>query len=73
MKAKKKIGVSFTKTNFNNYVNWFNSTDLSNDVELVTLSFEENNIDDISTCSGFILTGGVDVHPTFYEGSWIYS
>ena len=72
MKAKKKIGLSFTKTNFNNYVNWFNSTDLSNDVELVTLSFEENNNDDISTCSGFILTGGVDVHPSYYDGALNY-
>ena len=72
MTDRKKIGVGFTKTNFNNYVNWFNSTDLSNDVELVTLSFEQNNTSDFESCSGFILTGGVDVHPSYYDGTLNY-
>jgi putative glutamine amidotransferase len=73
MKAKKKIGVSFTKTNFNNYVNWFSPSDLSDDLEIVELSFIENNIDEIHQCDGFVLTGGVDVHPSYYGGPETYT
>ena len=73
MKAKKKIGVSFTKTNFENYVNWFSKSDLSDDLEIVVLSFLENNIEDINQCDGFVLTGGVDVDPSYYDGPKIYT
>ena len=69
---KKKIGISYTKTLFQNYWNWFTLTDLAGDFELVKLSFEENNIEDIYQCDGFILTGGVDVHPSFYNGETNY-
>ena len=73
MKAKKKIGVSFTKTNFENYINWFNPSDLSVDIEIITLSFLDNNIAEINQCDGFVLTGGVDVHPSYYGGPEIYT
>ncbi|MEO5564679.1 MAG: gamma-glutamyl-gamma-aminobutyrate hydrolase family protein [Chitinophagaceae bacterium] len=69
---KKKIGISFTKTNFQYYWNWFTKDDLKNDFELVELSFEKNNIEDISKCDGFILTGGVDVDTSFYNGASSY-
>ncbi|MEI9911568.1 MAG: aldehyde dehydrogenase family protein [Bacteroidota bacterium] len=69
---KKRIGISFTRTLFPNYWNWFTAQDLANDLELVELSFEKNNTGDIYTCDGFILTGGVDVHPSFYNGGTIY-
>jgi acyl-CoA reductase-like NAD-dependent aldehyde dehydrogenase/gamma-glutamyl-gamma-aminobutyrate hydrolase PuuD len=69
---KKKIGISFTRTLFLNYWNWFTPEDLKDDLELVALSFEKNNTEDIYTCDGFILTGGVDVHPSFYNGEIIY-
>jgi acyl-CoA reductase-like NAD-dependent aldehyde dehydrogenase/GMP synthase-like glutamine amidotransferase len=69
---KKRIGISFTRTFFPNYWNWFTSQDLGNDLELVELSFEKNNTEDIFTCDGFILTGGVDVHPSFYNGGTVY-
>ena len=64
---KKRIGISFTETNFRNYWNWFTKKDLQNDIELVELSFEKNNTNDINTCDGFILTGGIDVHPSLYK------
>ncbi len=73
MTERKKIGVSFTKTNLTNYVNWFSSHDLSYDLEIVELSFIENNIDEIYQCDGFVLTGGVDVHPSYYGGPEIYT
>jgi putative glutamine amidotransferase len=65
---KKKIGISFTTTNFQYYWNWFNPQDLQDDLELIELSFEKNNTEDIAACAGFVLTGGVDVHPSFYKG-----
>jgi acyl-CoA reductase-like NAD-dependent aldehyde dehydrogenase/gamma-glutamyl-gamma-aminobutyrate hydrolase PuuD len=69
---KKRIGISFTNTMFQNYWNWFTKDDLQNDLELVELNFKKNNIEDIPRCDGFVLTGGVDVHPSFYDGSPAY-
>jgi putative glutamine amidotransferase len=69
---KKKIGISYTRTNFHNYPAWFTQEDLGDDLELVILSFEENNVADIYKCDGFVLTGGVDIDPAFYGGKEIY-
>ena len=69
---KKRIGISFTKTMFQNYWNWFTQDDLQNDLELVELNFQNDNTEDIPTCDGFLLTGGVDVHPSFYHGNPAY-
>jgi len=69
---KKKIGISYTKTSFENYWNWITQEDMQDDLEIVELSFEKNNTEDIYRCNGFILTGGVDVHPDFYKGKPIY-
>jgi putative glutamine amidotransferase len=55
---KKKIGISYTQTNFQNYWNWFTPDDLKDDIELVELSFEINNSEAIPSCDGFILTAG---------------
>ena len=70
---KKKIGISFTKSSFPNYWDWFTKEDLQKDVELVELNFEKNNTEDIYKCDGFILTGGVDTHPSFYGGKTVYN
>ncbi|MBS1947230.1 MAG: aldehyde dehydrogenase family protein [Bacteroidetes bacterium] len=69
---KKRIGISFTHTNFPYYWDWFTSEDLKDDIELVNLSFEKMNSDEILTCDGFILTGGVDVEPSLYGYSALY-
>jgi len=70
---KKKIGISFTKTNFQNYWDWFTPGDLGDSIELIELNFEKNNSEDIYQCDGFVLTGGVDTHPSFYNGKTIYN
>lgn len=67
---KKRLGISFSETNFEYYWNWFSSRD---DIEPVKLSFEDNNIEDMYTCNGFVLTGGVDIHPSLYEGCLEYN
>lgn len=65
---KKKIGISFSKTNFSYYWDWFTANDLNNELELVELSFLKNNVDDIAACDGFVLSGGVDIDPSLYHG-----
>ncbi len=65
---KKRIGISYTNTNPHYYWAWFTSDELLDDIELVELSFIENNVQDYATCDGFVLTGGVDIHPSFYNG-----
>lgn len=69
---KKRIGISYSRTNFEYYWDWFTKEDLGDDVELELLSFEKGNSEDIVTCDGFILTGGIDVHPSFYDGELNY-
>ncbi|MES1217694.1 MAG: aldehyde dehydrogenase family protein [Bacteroidota bacterium] len=70
---KKKIGISYTRIAFQNYWNWFTPQDLQDDIELIELSFEKNNSEDIAACDGFVLTGGVDVDPSFYNGNSNYN
>ena len=70
---KKKIGVSFSTTNFHYYWDWFTPEDLGDDIELVELSFQKNNLEDLYCCDGLLLTGGVDVHPSLYGGSDDYT
>lgn len=69
---KKRIGISYSEASFQNYLSWFTPDDLGDDVELVELSFERDNLPDIYTCDGFVLTGGVDVQPSLYGGEEIY-
>jgi acyl-CoA reductase-like NAD-dependent aldehyde dehydrogenase/gamma-glutamyl-gamma-aminobutyrate hydrolase PuuD len=70
---KKKIGISYTRSHFKNYWNWVTPKDLEDDIELIELNFEKNNTEDICKCDGFVLTGGVDVHPSFYNGKKNYN
>src|SRR6478735_11463704 len=69
---KKKIGISYTTTNYHNYWNWFTTEDLGPDLELIQLSFEENNHNSIEDCAAFILTGGIDIDTDLYDGDIDY-
>ncbi|MGV8878262.1 MAG: gamma-glutamyl-gamma-aminobutyrate hydrolase family protein [Sphingobacteriaceae bacterium] len=69
---KKKLGISFSESNFHNYWNWFTKRDLGDEMELVELSFKKNNAEDIENCDGFLLTGGIDVVPSIYGGAENY-
>jgi len=59
------IGLSYTDTNFQFYKDWFPGS--------IVLSYHQNNVEDFEKCDGFVLTGGVDVHPSFYGGSLDYA
>ncbi|WP_316823531.1 gamma-glutamyl-gamma-aminobutyrate hydrolase family protein [Pedobacter gandavensis] len=69
---RKKIGISFTEAGFQNYWNWFSPAELAEDLELLELSFEKDNIEDIAKCDGFVLTGGIDVTPAISGGAEEY-
>lgn len=69
---RKKIGISFTEASFQNYWNWFTPADLAEDLELIALSFEKGNTEDIAKCDGFVLTGGIDVTPAISGGAEDY-
>ncbi len=72
IKMKKRIGISFSEANFQNYWNWFSEKELGADLELVELSFLKNNIDELDNCTGLVLTGGVDVIPAISGGASQY-
>ena len=59
----KRIGITTSDTNFQNYPNWISGEG----VEVVQLSYTEKNIQDFDSCDGFVLTGGIDVQPAFYQ------
>jgi putative glutamine amidotransferase len=72
MKALKRIGISYSEANFQNYWSWFTAAELESDVELLELSFERGNVADIYKCDGFMLTGGIDVLPSIFGGAAEY-
>ena len=61
----KRIGITTSDTNFQNYPNWI----AGEWVEIVQLSYTEKNTQDFDSCDGFVLTGGIDVHPVFYQNA----
>lgn len=69
---RKRIGISYTEANFQNYWNWFSTEDLADDLELLVLSFEKGNTEDMEKCDGFVLTGGIDVTPAISGGAEDY-
>jgi len=60
-----KIGLTYTGTDekHDNYVRWLQQQ--SADIEVVKLSVEGG---DIAECDALVLSGGVDIHPSFYDG-----
>lgn len=65
MSQKIKIGVTFSEARYENYPKWIKGDDA--DIEIVELSWEKQNWDDIEDCDGIVLTGGIDTCPRFYE------
>ena len=65
MSQKIRIGVTFSEARYENYPKWIKGDDA--DIEIVELSWEKQNWDDIEDCDGIVLTGGIDTCPKFYE------
>lgn len=64
-----KIGLTFTETRWENYPAWIKGNDPN--IEIVELHWEKHGHEDVwdlvEDCDGIVLTGGVDIHPRFYE------
>lgn len=58
------IGVTVSEARYENYPKWIKEADA--DIELIELSWEHQNWDQVEDCDGILLTGGVDLHPSFY-------
>jgi putative glutamine amidotransferase len=65
MESKVTIGITDC-SKYDNYRKWMES---EGGVEVIRLSYESNNFDEIRKCNGVVLTGGGDVHPRFYNKS----
>jgi putative glutamine amidotransferase len=66
-----KIGLTRTENpeKHQYYIDWLKENE---DIEIVTLSANDNNLNEINDCDALILSGGTDIHPEFYGGSLHY-
>ena len=64
MQPKIKIGITDCKK-YKNYEQWF--LNAPEGVEVIQLSYHDNNLDDLDQCDGIVLSGGEDVHPERYQ------
>ncbi len=55
-----KIGITTSETNYGNYLRWIKGED---EIEIIELSYESYNIEDVADCEGIVFTGGVDICP----------
>lgn len=60
-----KIGLTHTGNpeKHQYYVDWLKAND---DIEVVKLSAEDKNLEELNNCDGLVLSGGIDIHPRFY-------
>ena len=65
MRKTLTIGVCFSETKYPNYPTWIR--DEANGIEIVELSHEKLNSEDLNRCHGLLLTGGIDMDPCFYK------
>ena len=62
-----KIGLTRTENpeKHQYYIDWLKGNE---DMEIVTLSANDNNLDEINSCDALVLSGGTDIDPVFYGG-----
>jgi putative glutamine amidotransferase len=64
------IGLTYTgsEEKNNNYVRWLKQNDKSVDVIILSAETKENK-GSIEDCDGLVLSGGVDIHPGYYNNN----
>ncbi|MDQ6761140.1 MAG: gamma-glutamyl-gamma-aminobutyrate hydrolase family protein [Bacteroidota bacterium] len=61
----KKIVIGICEgSKYSNYENWLKE---EQGVEIIKLSYHQNNFSDASKCNGILLTGGNDINPRLYN------
>ncbi len=61
----KTIGITQSDSKFHLYAPWMQGDD--EDIEIITLSYDQQNLEDLKKCDAVMLTGGIDTHPKFYH------
>ena len=56
-----KIGVTFSESNYANYPLWIKGNNSA--IEIIELSYVENNLLDVTICDAIVFTGGIDMDP----------
>ena len=56
-----KIGVTFSESNYSNYPLWIKGNDST--IEIIELSYETNNLQEVFNCDAVVFTGGIDMDP----------
>ncbi len=56
-----KIGITFSETNYHNYPRWIKGDD--DTIEIVELSYEKKNLEDVTLCDAVVFSGGIDCEP----------
>jgi putative glutamine amidotransferase len=64
---KVTIGITHSEARYENYPSWIKGDDA--DIEIIELSADHQNWDQIEDCDGILLTGGIDMHPQFYDSA----
>jgi putative glutamine amidotransferase len=61
-----KIGLTYTNVQSKhvNYENWLKGDE--EDIEIITFKVVDKNNEEIVTCDGLVMSGGIDIHPKFY-------
>ena len=59
------IGITQPEARFGNYQLWIKNNE--DTIELITLSSDTQNTDDVKRCNGILLSGGIDITPAFYN------
>jgi putative glutamine amidotransferase len=54
-----KIGVTFSESNYANYPLWIKGNNSA--IEIIELSYVENNLLDVTICDAIVFTGGIDM------------
>lgn len=62
---KVKIGLSFYGSKIFNYINWLKSFPF--DIEIIELHHSNNSPEEVTNCTGLVLTGGHDIDPSIYK------
>nr|WP_315145611.1 type 1 glutamine amidotransferase [uncultured Flavobacterium sp.] len=56
-----KIGITFSESNFANYPLWIKGNDAS--IDIIELSYETKNLQEVSQCDAIVFSGGIDMDP----------
>jgi putative glutamine amidotransferase len=57
----RRIGITFSESNYTNYPQWIKGNHSA--IEIIELSYETQNLHDVTNCDAIVFTGGIDMDP----------